>query len=155
MRKLGLLLAGALLASSAGAQTARVDQFAWLAGCWGFDTPDGRYEEQWTTPTGNSMLGVSRRVADGFTKEFEFMRIVTSGGGGFDFTAQPNDGPVGRFNMLTLTGTKVVFERPENEFPKKVIYEFVPPASLNARIEGVSGGHPMGLNFPMKKKACP
>lgn len=154
MRRILAVLAAAA-AMSASAQTARVDQFAWLAGCWGFDTPTGRYEEVWTQPTGNNITGISRRVEDGFTKEYEYMRIVTSGGGGFDFIAQPQGGAPTAFALLSLQGTKVIFENPMHDFPKKIIYEFVPPHALNARIEGLSGGRPMGMNYPMKRKPCP
>lgn len=154
MNKTILAAIGLLAAGTAGAQAARVEQFAWLSGCWGFDTVNGRYEEQWTAPTGNSMLGVSRRVEEGYTREFEFMRIVTTGGGGFAYVAQPQGNPETRFPMESLVGTRAVFENPDNAFPRRVIYEFVPPDALNARIEGMNQGRPAGLNFPMKRKAC-
>jgi hypothetical protein len=154
MRSIGLLIL-TLLAGGAHADAARVSQFQWLTGCWGFDTPDGRYEETWTAPTGNNMLGVSRRILDGFTREFEYMRIVTSGGGGFDFIAMPQGENATSFNSVSLAGTRVVFENPDHDFPSRVIYEFAPPDALNARIEGTSNGRPMGINFPLKRQACP
>ncbi|MGB0221414.1 MAG: DUF6265 family protein [Sinimarinibacterium flocculans] len=151
---IGLLAAG-LLPSIALAQSARVDQFRWLAGCWAFDTPDGRYEEIWTPPTGNSMLGVSRRIVDGFTREFEYMRIVTSGGGGFDFIALPQGENATRFNSVSFTDNSVVFENPDNDFPNRVTYTLAPPDGVDARIEGRSNGQPMGINFPLKRTSCP
>jgi hypothetical protein len=154
MRSIGLLIL-TLLAGGAHADAARVTQFQWLTGCWGFDTPDGRYEEIWTAPTGNSMLGLSRRIVDGFTREFKYMRIVTSGGGGFDFTAMPQGENATRFNSVSFTATEVVFENPENDFPSRVIYESVAPDAVNARIEGTSNGQPMGINFPLKRVSCP
>ncbi|SFF39799.1 hypothetical protein SAMN04488120_103205 [Fontimonas thermophila] len=145
----------ALLASTVvHAEAARVDQFKWLAGCWGFDTDNGRYEEMWSAPTGNNIVGVSRRIADGFTREFEFMRIVTSGGG-FDYIALPQGENEVRFNSIVADGTRAVFENPDNAFPSRISYEFVPPDALNARIEGQSNGQTMRLNFPMKRRPCP
>ncbi len=151
------LLAAVLLAFGGAAQAdaLRVDQSHWLTGCWGFDTPDGRYEEVWTAPTGNNMLGLSRRIVDGFTREFEYMRIVTSGGGGFDFTAMPQGENATRFNSVSFTATKVVFENPDNDFPSRVTYESVAPDAVNARIEGTSNGQAMGINFPLKRIPCP
>ena len=137
------------------ADAPRVDQFHWLAGCWGFDTPDGRYEEIWSAPTGNNMLGMSRRIVDGFTREFEYMRIVTSGGGGFDFTAMPQGESATRFNSVSFTATKVVFENLDHDFPSRVIYESAAPDAVNARIEGTSNGQAMGINFPLKRTPCP
>lgn len=150
---LGLI--GLMLAAPVYADAVRVDQFKWMSGCWGFETPDGRYEEIWTTPTGNSMLGLSRRIANGYTREYESMRIVTSGGGGFDFIAKPKDQDETSFNALSFAGTKVVFENTAHDFPQKITYEFVAPDQLNARIEGPSKGNTMALNFPMKRQPCP
>lgn len=155
MRPVYALLLAIALAAPAAAQTARVDQFAWLAGCWSFETPDGRYEEQWSKPTGNNIIGTSRRVADGFTREFEFLRIVTSGGGGFDYIALPQGEGETRFNMLSMQGGKVIFENPAHDFPTRIIYEFVPPDALHARIEGNSDGRPLAQNFPMQRRSCP
>lgn len=153
---LALLATLAAAPARAGAEEApRVESLKWMTGCWGFETPGGRYEEFWTTPTVNSMLGLSRRTEDGVTREFEYMRIVTSGGGGFDFIAKPRDQEETRFNSLSVAAHRIVFENPEHDFPKKIIYEFTPPDQLKARIEGVSNGQPMGMNFPMKRRSCP
>lgn len=154
MRKIALV-AALLAGTAAHADAVRVDEFKWLAGCWGFDTENGRYEEIWSAPTGNNIVGVSRRIEDGFTREFEFMRIVTSGGGGFDYVALPQGENETRFNSLSFGGNKVVFDNPDHDFPSRITYEFVPPDALNARIEGKSNGRPMGLNFPMKRRPCP
>jgi hypothetical protein len=154
MRKIAFI-ATLLFSAAAHADAARVDQLGWLTGCWGFETENGRYEEIWTAPTGNNMLGMSRRIEDGFTREFEFLRIVTSGGGGFDFVAMPQGNAGTSFNSLGADGTRIVFENPEHDFPSRITYELTPPDSLKARIEGVSDGRPMGINFPMKRKPCP
>jgi len=143
-------------AATAGADdAARVDRFAWMSGCWGFDTETGRYEEIWTAPSGNSMLGVSRRIENGFTREFEFLRIVTSGGGGFDYIAMPRGENETRFNTASITDHRVVFDNPANEFPSRIVYEHTPPDQLDARIEGTSNGQPMALRFPMRRRSCP
>ncbi len=150
-----LTLALLLSAGPATAEIARVDQFAWLTGCWGFDTGSGRYEEMWSAPTGNNIIGVSRRVEDGFTREFEYMRIVTTGGGGFDYIALPGGENPTRFSSVSVSGTTAVFENPDNAFPRRISYEFVAPDALRARIEGTANGRPAGLSFPMKRQPCP
>ncbi len=156
MNKLAIGTAALLLcAGSAQAQVARVDQFAWLAGCWGFDTENGRYEEVWSAPTGNSMLGYSRRIENGYTREFEFLRIVTSGGGGFDYIAAPKGENPTRFNSVSFAGEKAVFENPDNDFPQRITYEKLGPDAVTARIEGPSQGHTMTMKFPMKRRSCP
>jgi hypothetical protein len=137
------------------ADAPRVTQLKWLSGCWGFDTPDGVYEEFWTTPTGNSMLGVSRRVGEGYTREFDMMRIVTSGGEGFDYVSTPNGGAESRFNSVSIAASKLVFENPDQAFPRRISYEVVAPNALTMRLEGSNEGRQTGLSFPMKRKPCP
>lgn len=145
-----------ILASAAQAEdVARVEQLKWMTGCWGFSGGGSSYEEVWLAPTQNSMLGVSRRVSDdGVTREFEFLRIVTSGGGGFDFVAQPGGNPPTRFNTLEIKPNRVVFDNPLHDYPQKISYEFRAPDQLNARIEGKDNGQPAATNFPMKRKTC-
>ncbi|HEY0915098.1 MAG TPA: DUF6265 family protein [Solimonas sp.] len=155
MLSLALLATPALAAKPAADEALRVTQFKWLSGCWGFDTADGVYEEQWTTPTGNSMQGLSRRIGEGYTREYDFMRLVTSGGGGFDFVSQQYGGDESRYNSSSVAANRVVFENPERPFPRKISYEYAAPDKLTMRLEGTSDGRPMGLSFPMKRKSCP
>lgn len=152
---LALLALPAIAAKPAVEEAPRVTQLKWLAGCWSFDTADGYYEEHWTTPTGNSILGLSRRVGEGYTRESDFMRIVTSGGEGFDFISQQYGGDDGRYNSVTLSANRLVFENPSTAFPRKVVYEFAAPDKLTMRLEGSNEGRPTGLSFPMKRKSCP
>ena len=136
---------------------ARVTQLQWMAGCWGFSGGGSSYEEVWLAPTGNSMLGLSRRISeDNYTREFEYLRVTTSGGGGFDYVAQPGGQAATKFNMSELKGTRAVFENPDHDFPKKITYEYRAPDQLTARLEGkdTSSGQPLMVNFPMKRKGC-
>ncbi len=155
MKGMFSVIAAIATTTSALADPVRVTQFNWLSGCWAFATDTGRYEEIWTAPSGNSMLGVSRRLENGYTREYEYMRIVTSGGGGFDFIARPKDSEETSFNASSFSDKKVVFENPDHDFPQKITYELVAPDQVHARIEGPSKGHTMTLNFPLKREACP
>lgn len=149
----GIAAIAAFTAQSA--DIARVSQLQWLSGCWGYSSGGSSYEEIWLPPTQNSMLGLSRRVSeDGYTRSFEFLRIVTSGGGGFDYVAQPGGNPPTRFTALDIKPNRIVFDNPLHDFPKKIIYEFRAPDQLHARIEGLEKGQPASLNFPMQRKPC-
>lgn len=155
MKNLLVLVAMALPLLAQADDVARVTQLSWMTGCWGFSGGGSSYEEVWLAPTLNNMLGLSHRVSDdGITREFEFLRVVTSGGGGFDYVAQPKGEPPTKFNMLESRGTRVVFENTDHDFPQRIIYEYRAPDQLNARIEGKQNGQLTGINFPMKRKAC-
>src|SRR4029079_3985251 len=52
-----------------------IKDVAWIAGCWE-TTRNGRHVvENWTAPEGGTMMGVSRTVDNGTTKEWEFLII--------------------------------------------------------------------------------
>lgn len=48
----------------------------------------------------------------------------------------------GCFTATTLTAGQVVFENPEHDLPKKIMYRLIAPGRLEARIEGASTDDP-------------
>ena len=153
MRFLSLLL---LLGTSAMASAApRATDFKWMSGCWGYDSGGSSYEEHWLAPNGNSILGIAHRDADGFTRDFDYLRIVTSGDG-FDFVSQPRGGEELRYGMTAHKASSATFESlGGSDFPKRITYEFVAPDALNVRMDGTGeNGKPMSNIFPMRRKAC-
>src|SRR5687767_9122872 len=72
-------LCGALIVlcfpRAAVSQRAAVDTLRWLSGCWSLNVPTVTVEEQWMSPSGGVMLGVSRTVRGGAAREHEFLRI--------------------------------------------------------------------------------
>ncbi|MFN0108401.1 MAG: DUF6265 family protein [Blastocatellia bacterium] len=134
-------------------QKTTLDDLAWLAGCWQ-DERGGRFrEENWTKPKGSSMLGVGRTVKDGKTTEFEFMRIHEDKGEIF-FTAKPSGQAETTFKLISNADGKAIFENPQHDFPKRVIYGKQPDGSLLARIEGEMQGKLRGIDFPFKRAKC-
>jgi Domain of unknown function (DUF6265) len=147
-----ILLTGASALQSAGKQTAQ--QLAWLGGCWSSKDAEAGSGEQWTPLAGGSMLGVSRTVQQGKTVAFEFMRIAADDDGALAFYAQPSGRPATKFSMLSLSETQVIFENLDHDFPQRVIYEFHPPSSLHASIEGMRKGELKRVEFPMVRISC-
>jgi hypothetical protein len=64
----------------------------WLAGSWHIVSPAQCVEEQWTAPSGNMLVGMSRTVSGGRTTSFEFMRIEARADGIY-YVAQPGGKP--------------------------------------------------------------
>jgi hypothetical protein len=131
------------------AQETRPDigQLSWLAGCWSQVHPDGLIEEQWMKPLGGSMLGMSRTVAGGRTREFEFLRIMMVDGA-LAYIARPSGQAEAAFPLKTLEDGLVVFENPGHDFPQRVIYRRHAGGSITARIEGTIDGAARGRDFP-------
>lgn len=153
----GLVLA-CLLAPPAGAapagQDASVARLSWLAGCWKSARVDRHVEEQWMAPRGGTMLGMSRTVTGGRTREFEFLRISEQEGR-IVLTARPSGQPEASFAAIEITSSKVVFENAAHDFPQRIIYRLESDSSLAARIEGEQDGRPRAVDVPMRRARCP
>jgi hypothetical protein len=134
-----LLLAGSLLLTAHGsplpAQTLK--DFAWLTG-----TRSVRgsvvIEERWTDPASNMMLGVSRTVRGDKVVEFEFLRIEARADGLY-YVAQPGGRPPTDFKLTKWDGTEAVFETPQHDFPKRILYRRLPENVVVARVDGGAG----------------
>ena len=145
----------AFSAPAMAAESPRATDFKWMTGCWGYERGGSSYEEHWLVPSGNSILGIAHRDADGYTRDFDYLRIVTSGAG-FDFVSQPKGDPELRYGMTAHKGTSVTFESLSGVgFPTRITYELVPPDALNVRMEGRGEDNkPMTNAFPMRRKSC-
>jgi hypothetical protein len=157
MERLSWLAAAALallLAGHAQAADAALDRAAWLAGCWRADNAEPGSGEQWLAPAGGTMLGVGRTVRRGVTQGYEFMQIRPGADGRLVFAAQPQGRAETLFTLLPGTGSELVFENPEHDFPQRVIYRPEPAGRLRARIEGQRDGLPRAVDFAMTRTPC-
>jgi hypothetical protein len=133
-----LLLAPALRLA-AQAPPATLDKLAFMAGCWSGPAQMrggvGALEERWTPPSANAMQGMSRWLRDGRTVDYEFT-LVTADSTGIVMTPFPrgNRSPHG-FRLTRLAADTAVFEAPEHDYPKRIIYART-AAGLTARSDG-------------------
>lgn len=156
MKKFALVMSLALLCSVnvvAQEQKFKLEDFAWLAGCWEHDRAGRASAERWTKPKAGMMLGTAQTVKDGKTTAFEFMRIHEEKGDIF-FTAKPSGQPEASFKLVSYKDNKAVFENPQHDFPQRVIYGKQPDGSLAARIEGQMNGQQRGIDYPFKRAKC-
>jgi hypothetical protein len=131
-----------------------VDQLVWLAGCWKHEEPGFRRDEQWMRPSGSTMIGMSRSVADGETVEHEYLRIEVRAGR-LAYVANPSGQAEAVFLESEVTERSVVFEAPEHDFPRSITYERMSPRSILAWIEGDVDGVSRVIEFPMTATRCP
>ncbi len=125
-------------------------QLAWLAGCWSQSRPNGLVEEHWMAPSGGSMLGMSRTVANGKTVEYEFLRIAGVNGR-LAYIARPSGQAEATFPLKSLEAGVVVFEDLAHDFPQRIIYRRQDDGSMTARIEGTMNGQARGRDFPYRR----
>jgi hypothetical protein len=139
--------------SPGAAPNSPLADLAWLAGCWVGSSAGTTVEEQWMRPAGGMMLGMSRTVSGDSVRTWETMQIREEGGR-LVFTARPSGQPEASFGSTEITATGVVFENAAHDFPQRVIYRRAGADSLQARIEGMRGGRPRGMDFPMRRTRC-
>lgn len=129
-------------------QTQTMSDLSWIAGAWQ-TAPGGRrqIEEHWTAVAGGSMMGVSRTVAGDKTVQFEYLRIEQRADGIY-YVAHPKARCPGTdFKLTRASATEAVFENPQHDFPKRIIYRKTGDDGLTASIDGGEGSKPMSFVF--------
>jgi hypothetical protein len=133
-------------------QATTIGDLAWLAGDW--QTAAGgrrQIEEHWTGIAGGTMMGMSRTVAGEKTVEFEYLRIEQRADGIY-YVAHPKARcPATDFKLTKSTATEAVFENPQHDFPKRIIYRKTGDDSLTASIDGGEGSKAMTFSFTRMK----
>lgn len=134
-------------ASLLGAQD--VKSVAWIAGHWTGTMGKAQIEENWIAPAGGAMLGVSRTCVGERMVAFEFLRIETRKDGVF-YVAQPGGRPATAFRLTKAEDGLAVFENPEHDHPKIIVYKRDGTA-LVATIEGDEGGRHKKQSFRFER----
>lgn len=150
MLKLTFLTVFLLLALAP--QTPTIADLSWIAGDWQ-TAPGGRaqIEEHWTNVAGGSMLGMNRTVAGQKTVEFEYLRIEQRADGIY-YVAHPKARCPGTdFKLTKASTTEAVFENPQHDFPKRIIYRKIGDDSLTASIDGGEGTKATSFSFRRMK----
>lgn len=141
-----LAVVAALSSSAVNAQSAaKIEDVAWLAGCWSIVRADGFTEEFWRPPAGGAMLGVARNIRGDKMTEFEFLSIREVDGK-LSYVAIPSRQKETVFPLVKFTSSELVFENPTHDFPQRVIYRKVPDG-LFARVEGTINGKLRGEDY--------
>ena len=129
-----------------------IAELSWIRGDW--QTPAGgrvQIEEHWTQPAGGTMMGMSRTVAGEKTVEFEYLRIEQRDDGIY-YVAHPKARCPGTdFKLTRVSASEVVFENPEHDFPKRIIYRKTAEDALTASIDGGEGTKSMSFAFKREK----
>lgn len=128
-----------------------------MAGCWEgtFRDRSGRgiIEEHYTTPTSNVMLGTTRFIRDGHTVQYEFT-LIRADSSGVRLIPHPNGRRSEHDFMLTRWAEdQAVFEAPEHDFPKRIVYRKDAEAGLRARIDAGAADR-NGREWYLRKASC-
>ncbi len=145
---LKLIIATLIVSAGLSIENPTIADVSWIAGDWQ-TAPGGRrqIEEHWTKVAGGSMMGVSRTVAGDKTVEFEYLRIEQRADGVY-YVAHPKARCPGTdFKLTKASATEAVFENPQHDFPKRIIYRKTGEDGLTASIDGGEGSRAMSFPF--------
>ena len=82
---------------------------------------------------------MSRTVAGGATKEFEYLRIVERPDGVFYIAHPGARSPGTEFKLTRSAEGEAVFENPQHDFPKRISYRRAADGTLTAAVDGGEG----------------
>ena len=142
-----------VLAKGLAQAPGKVEQVAWLTGCWEYKTEARTVEEHWMAPRGHTMLGAGRTVQGEKLLEFE-MVLIRQQDGHLAYQAHPSGQPSTVFLSRSIGEREIVFENLKHDFPQRVGYKR-DGDSLVAWIEGPRNGQTRRIEFPYRRVDCP
>lgn len=121
-----------------------LQDLSWLVGYWALEDNGNVMVECWLAPRQGVMVGVHQDSYTSGKMLFEYLRIAETADG-VVYYASPNGEKTTAFRLTSFSneaGVKmVVFENPENEFPKLIRYSLDEEGVvLMAEVEGRSDG---------------
>ena len=137
MRPFVLLLALSLPFAAFPQSPARGESLGWMTGTWMEEKDGARVVESWIGPANGLMVAANLSTWPGGRKFFEHLRIADTAQG-ISYFASPGGRPATEVRLKSLEGQRVVFETPEKEYPRRILY-WRDGDALLARIEGDNG----------------
>jgi len=127
-----------LVAAPALAQSPNAASLDWMAGTWMQVRGDETVTEAWLGPRNGMLVATNLTSSAGGHKSFEFIRIADTPRG-LSFFASPGGRPPVEFRLAEAGERRVVFENPDNAYPRRILY-WRDGDALMARIEGTMKG---------------
>jgi Domain of unknown function (DUF6265) len=131
----------------------KISDLGWIAGDWQ-TAAGGRAvsEEHWIRAAGGSMMGLSRTLAGDRIVSYEFLRIEERGEAIYYVASPQGKCPPTDFKLTRLSGQEAIFENPEHDFPKRIIYRRNSDGGLTAIVDGGEGTRSQTFAFKMMTK---
>lgn len=124
-----------------------VQDLAFISGHWQGGVAGGMFDEEWSAPSADSMMGMFRYMEDGSVKFYEFMVVEATASGPvlrlrhFDpgLTAWEEKDAALKLPVSSSTENQVVFSSADNSV--RLTYRRSSPQTLTVILEHNAGGH--------------
>jgi hypothetical protein len=132
----------AVLAAASALATAKADvaKLTWMAGAWTSQSGAVTVHLTWLPPLGGVMASVNQASTPGKPQRVEFITI-NAGDDGVTFNPVLAGGTLGVYRKQPTPDGEAVFENPQSDYPRRVIYRRC-GADLCTRLEGEVNGKP-------------
>jgi len=137
-------------AAPAPGPAARLEDLAFLAGCWSGVERGVTSEECWMAPAGGMLVMMHRDLLPGGKTSFEFARIV-SDASGIVYLASPRGAAPTPFRLAASSRYRVEFANPEHDYPQRISYWSDEKDTLHAKVEGAQGGQTVSEEWTWKR----
>ncbi|MDZ4822649.1 MAG: DUF6265 family protein [Flavobacteriales bacterium] len=125
-----------------------------LAGRWEDTGTKSDQVEVWTRHDDKTLWGRGFVLDGNDTTFIEYLAIqpVNDTLSYLARVSSQNSGEIIRFPMKTQSGSKIVFENMQHDFPQRIVYELKNDSVLDVFVEGVEGGTNRRIDFNFEKK---
>ncbi len=125
---------------------------SWMNGCWVSETETSRSDHWWMPGHGGTMIGIQRDVANDTTQFVEFVQI-NERDGRIVYDVSPSGQTRTEFALIEQGAQRVVFEKPDHDYPQRIMYESEGDV-LTARIEGNVDGEFRSSEWRWQRAEC-
>jgi hypothetical protein len=150
----------AMLAQAQEEKQTGVAGLAWMAGTWRMEDEGSLWEDHWSAPRGDSIVGISRWIRQGKAALYELFVIEEAAGTlhlrmrhfnrGLEPWKSEAKGPLS-WPLKSAAKNEVIFEEASRDFPKRMVYRRPEKDVLVVRLEGISGGKEAAQEFRFKR----
>jgi hypothetical protein len=148
-----LLLPGPTWAQTPGG----VSAVAFMQGCWRGPLGDSEgdfIEERYGQAVGDMILGTVAYVRGGRVVQHEFVELRATAQGGLSFLPYPGGSRSEHtFHLTSRDDGRVVFEAPEHDYPRRILYRAVGTDGLEGSIDG-GPQDTTPRRWPLKRIPC-
>lgn len=126
----------------------------WLIGEWGSTYPDGGVLTETWIKDNDSTFSAKTFFVTGKDTVFSEVVSLEERAGKLNYIANAsgqNEGKPVAFELVSATGSRLVFENPKHDYPQKITYNKFENDSISAEIWGMKEGKQKSEIFPLKK----
>jgi hypothetical protein len=148
-----LLLSISLTSCFKSKEKSKITAADWLPGKWENKSTDGNLLESWTKLNDSIYDGQSFFIKGTDTLHAEHIQLIQKGENLLyisNIKGQNDDKPVTFIQNIKIE-KQLVFENPNNEYPKKISYNPISKDGLIIEISGIQQGKPSFDTYTLKK----